>query len=113
MRTKSRIIGNGRLRWTPVLVAFLLFPAVPALGQTEFAFSGEFFGDYAYVFSSPVEQREGDNGFGYRRLYLTTDFTMSERFDGRGRLEMNQSSTNADRRPSPFVKDAWLRWSDV
>lgn len=87
--------------------------AGPAAAQTDFSFSGEMFGDYTYVFSDPVEAREGDNGFGYRRLYLTTDFNLSERFDGRGRLEMRQASTNEDGRPSPFVKDMWLRWNDV
>lgn len=99
-------------RVSSALLAIVLLAAGTAAAQTEFTFSGEFFGDYSYVLSSPVEAREGDNGFGYRRLYLTTDFRLSDRFDGRGRLEMNQSSTNEDNRPSPFVKDAWLRWND-
>lgn len=109
---KRNTVRSAGRRTVSLLILFAL-AAGPALAQSDISFSGQLFGDYTYVFSDPDEAREGDNGFGYRRLYLTTDFRLSKRFDGRGRLEMNQSSTNDDGRPSPFVKDMWLRWNDV
>lgn len=113
-----RISGRrgGVARSLVLLSLALVFAVRPATGQatdrSQISFGGLFFGDYAYVFSSPNEQLEGDNGFEYRRLYLTADVMLSERFDGRFRLEARQSSTNEDGRPSPFVQDAWVRWND-
>jgi len=92
----DRIRFVGRL--TASFAMAVVLSAGSASAQTQFTFSGQMFGDYSYVFSHPNEALEGDNGFGYRRLYLTTDFRLSERFDGRGRLEANQSSTNDDGR---------------
>ena len=47
------------------------------------------------------------HGFTYRRLYLTTDAALSERFKARFRLEA--SGTNAvGSKPAPFVKDLWI-----
>ena len=50
------------------------------------------------------------HGFTYRRLYLTTDAVLSERFKARFRLEA--SGTNAvGSKPAPFVKDLWVDWN--
>ena len=73
--------------------------------QEKIKLSGLAFADYEYLLASPVEGEEGQNGFGYRRLYLTTDFTLSEAFSGRARLEANDAD------PHPFVKDLYLKWS--
>jgi hypothetical protein len=74
--------------------------------------SGLAYLDYSYTLSSPVGDEEGENGFGYRRLYLTTDFTISDEFSARARLEGSDSSTNSDGKPAPFVKDLYLRWKN-
>lgn len=57
-----------------------------------------------------VAVNEALHGFSYRRLYLTTDATISENFKARLRLEANDQNTPG-RRPTPFVKDLWVDWN--
>lgn len=71
--------------------------------------SGTVFADYAYTASSPGGTNDGDNGFGYRRAYLTFDYSLSERIDARLRFETKDSRTTDDGLPAPFIKDLWLR----
>ncbi len=94
-------------------LAILAFSfASPTSAQERVRISGLAYMDYDYTLSSPTEAEEGDNGFGYRRLYLTTDFTISDDFSARARLEGSDSSTNDDGKPAPFVKDLYLRWKN-
>ncbi|MBT8400979.1 MAG: hypothetical protein KJO98_10930 [Rhodothermia bacterium] len=101
---------NRLLRFSCTLV--LCSTALPSLAQTTVSVSGLAYIDYEYVIASPFDDDEGQNGFGYRRLYLTSDFGISEDFSARARLEANDGSTTAQGKPSPFVKDLYLRWSD-
>ena len=73
--------------------------------------SGYVFGD-AYHFSSDDEDVDGENGFWFRRMYLTIDSELSESLSARLRFEVNSpgdftTSTNLE----PYVKSAYLRWS--
>ncbi|MDX1546846.1 MAG: hypothetical protein R3247_07660, partial [Rhodothermales bacterium] len=98
------------------LVIFLVLSlccTYAAKAQPAVEVSGLGYLDYAYLLASPDDAEEGENGFGYRRLYLTTDFEISDRFDGRIRLEVRDNSTTEQGRPAPFVKDAFLRWRDL
>src|SRR4029453_14193884 len=60
-------------------------------------FSGLMFGDYYWYYRWHQDQIsdtnptsvEGQNGFWFRRLYLTYDYDYSEKFTTRFRLEMN------------------------
>ncbi len=70
---------------------------------------GRAFLDYFYIVSSPIEADEGYHGFTYRRLYLTTDFSLSDDFRGRARLEANDGTTGP-KGPVPFIKDLFLTW---
>ena len=68
--------------------------------------------DYTYLINTPVADAEGWNTFDYRRIYLTTDFTLSDEFSGRVRLEAQGRVLTEQGRPAPFVKDAYLAWQD-
>ncbi len=92
-----------------VLLALVLV-AVPAQAQESIKISGQAYVDYQYVLTSPVEEEEGDNGFDYRRLYLTTDFTLSDRFSGRARLEAKAEGSGSD--GEPFIKDLYVKWKN-
>lgn len=70
---------------------------------------GRAYVDYFYNVSSPDADAEDLHGFTYRRLYLTADFTLSEDFTGRARLEANEGSVGAEG-PMPYVKDLSLTW---
>ncbi len=91
-----------------ILVMFL--DASVAVAQSGVSLSGRVFADYSYVIASPDKEAEGDNGFGYRRVYMTANYTISDRFSGRFRLEANDGSTNAQGKNAPFVKDLYLKW---
>lgn len=66
--------------------------------------------DYFYNLSAPDDasggEREDLHGFRYRRLYLTADYTLSEAFAGRMRLEANEGTGG-----QPVVKDLSLTWA--
>ncbi len=105
MKTMPRII-----HFVETLIVVTLFTVQVVSAQSKVSFSGKVFADYSYVIGSPNNNVEGDNGFGYRRVYLTTDYTISASFSGRFRLEANDGSTNAQGKNSPFVKDLYLKW---
>jgi hypothetical protein len=81
-----------------------------ALGQSVDP-GGRMYLDYFYNVAGPDSAstpgvREGLHGFRYRRLYLTTDFTLSEAFSGRARLEADEGTNGR-----PVVKDLSLTWA--
>ena len=99
----------ARLAACAILVTCLALPQ-EASAQVSVDVGGTAYVDYFYTVSSPVEEREGYHGFTYRRLYLTTDYRLSEDFKGRARLEVN-AGTTVDDRPVPIVKDLYLTWN--
>ena len=73
--------------------------------------SGLAFGDYYWMARHNDEAVEGQNGFWFRRIYLTFDFGLSEEVDFRLRFEANSSGDlESGSKIEPFVKDAWVRW---
>lgn len=66
--------------------------------------------DYAYTVSSDDPDLEGANSFDYRRIYLTADVDLDDDVRMRVRLEALGRATTEAGRPSPFVKDVWVRW---
>ena len=92
---------------TPTVAPDSLVEATPPAVR----FSGLAYLDYAYMLASPDEEEEGANTFDYRRIYLTANYVLNDEFSGRVRLEMGTGSTTAQGRPSPFVKDAYIRWN--
>ena len=74
--------------------------------------SGLAYFDYRYVINSSNADEEGSNTFDYRRIYLTTDFTLSDEFSARVRLEAQGRAQTEQGRPAPFVKDAYVSWHD-
>jgi hypothetical protein len=104
-------------RATSILVtlwyAFALFSPSPTFAQDNIKISGLGYLDYEYVLSSPDGDEDGENGFDYRRLYLTTDYKISDSFSGRARLEASTSSTTEQGRPAPYVKDLYVKWKNA
>ena len=80
--------------------------ALPSMAQNAVRWSGLFYLDYEYLVSSEDEEEEGENGFDYRRMYLTADYSLSDEFSGRARLEAASGPGGS----SPFVKDLYLTW---
>lgn len=91
------------------LVALVHFGSTPIVRAQQVDVGGLGFIDYFYTLSSPVEDEDELHGFTYRRLFLTADFTLSESFFGRARIEANEETLGSSG-PVPFVKDLWLAW---
>lgn len=102
MLSSHRVLG--------FLTMFFVFTGGPAAFGQEVDLGGRAYLDYYYTLSTPDEARDGLHGFTYRRLYLTADFTLSDDFEGRARLEANEGTTGADG-PVPYVKDLSLTWT--
>jgi hypothetical protein len=81
--------------------------------------SGLMFGDYYWYYKWHQDQIsstnptsvEGQQGFWFRRIYFTYDWTYSEKLTTRFRLEMNSNGQFAGADINPYVKDAYLRWA--
>lgn len=78
-------------------------------------FSGLMFGDAFYNIQQRDTSKKDINGFQFRRIYITTDYTISENFDSRFRLEADQSanSNTAGGKIGVMVKDAYLKWKNI
>jgi hypothetical protein len=76
-------------------------------------FSGLVFGDYYWIANHHQSDLENQNGFWFRRVYLTYDHTFSDAFSSRLRLEMNSAGDfESDPEMVPDVKDAYLKWQN-
>jgi len=74
-------------------------------------FSGYMFGDYYYILKNHDSDLKDQRGFWFRRIYLTYDNEMSDRFSTRLRLEMsNEGDFTTGLAMFPFVKDAYLKY---
>jgi len=94
------------------LVLMVLIFALPLRAQTGVEFSGLLYGDYFAILNNHIEELEGENAFQFRRIYLTFEQDLSDKFDYRIRMEFRNSGdfTTKDKM-EPFIKDAYLRWS--
>jgi hypothetical protein len=94
-----------------LLIPFILIGAINAQPK----FSGLAYADYFYNVAVSDSSKANLNGFQFRRIYLTADYTISEKFDSRFRFESDQSvnSNTGGGKLGVMVKDAWLRWKNI
>ena len=110
---------------TIIIASMVLFSSQFLLAQENSGgkISGYMFGDYFYnaardtgisSLSNVVNGGKKDlNGFQFRRIYFTYDYTISEKFSSRFRLEADQTANTSDGKVGVFVKDAYLKWKDI
>ncbi|MBI4552827.1 MAG: hypothetical protein HY710_11240 [Candidatus Latescibacteria bacterium] len=91
----------------------LIVAARPADAQQEGKISGYMFGDYYYVAADHVPAFEKQNGFWFRRVYVTYDKGLSPEFTTRFRIEMNSPGDfgATSIKLTPIVKDAYVKWT--
>ena len=95
------------------LIVFLSLSALS--GQEKETSGGKFSGlaylDYLDIIYHHNPDIEGQNGFYFRRIYLTYDYKFDKNFSSRIRLEMNNEGNYiSENAMVPFVKDAWLKY---
>jgi hypothetical protein len=90
-------------------------PPPPPPPAPPWRISGYIFGDYYYFAQHHLDGTspdwEGQHGFWIRRAYLTYDHNLSPKITTRLRLEMNSNGKLAGGNLTPYVKDAYLRWT--
>jgi hypothetical protein len=83
----------------------------PAPAPPPWRISGLVFGDYYWFAKNHSSQWQDQNGLWLRRAYFTFDYTFSPAITTRLRLEMNSNGKLAGGSLTPYVKDAYLRWT--
>ena len=94
-----------RVSWG--IVAALSFTHSGRAEGAEGKIKGVAFGDYYYV-ASGTDKNE--NGFRFRRIYLTYDLKWNDRWSGRVRYEANDAGFGGEERMRPYVKHGYLRY---
>ena len=111
------------MKRTPIYLLVFCF-LLPAGSHAQGTFSGQAFGDYYYnIQRDPsfgfLPNAGAESGgktfqaFQFRRIYLTYDNTISEKFASRFRLEADQGAKTIDGKISVLVKDAYLQWKEI
>lgn len=95
------------------LSVFIIFTSLSNAQQNNPKFSGLMFGDYFYNAANHDSSQKDLNGFQFRRIYITTDYTISDNFSSRFRLEADQGEITNNGKITTMVKDAWLKWKDI
>ena len=73
--------------------------------------SGLVFGDYYYFPSNHLPAWENQHGLWIRRAYFTYDHTFTPKVTTRFRLELNSNGKLQGGSITPFLKDAYVRWT--
>ena len=86
-------------------------PPAPPPPAPPFKFSGLMFGDFYYFGQDHDPKWQGQQGVWFRRIYFTLDYNFTPKLTTRFRLEMNSNGKLAGGALTPYVKDAYLRWT--
>ena len=73
-------------------------------------FSGLVFADLFYNADAINPADKDINGFNFKRIYITTDYTIDDKFSTRFRIE---SALSNGSNIGVFIKDAWLKWRNI
>lgn len=98
-----------------------LFCLINLFAQDGGKISGLVYADYFYNVARdtgfvPDRVLSGEKdfqGFSFRRIYLTYDYKISEKFDTRVRLEGHDGANLPNGNFSVLLKDVWLRWKNI
>ena len=117
------------LPWLPAALLAASLSSTSAVAQTapepgepkfpSSKISGLMFGDYYWFAQSHRDEVSSTDptpirdlqGLWFRRLYLTYDYSYSERLTTRFRLEANSNGDFTGGDIVPYVKDAYLKWT--
>ncbi|KAA3618320.1 MAG: hypothetical protein D8M58_20685 [Calditrichaeota bacterium] len=104
------MIQKNTVRFISLIVLF--FAAGLNAGDLEgFKISGKSYFDYTHDISKDGPRANGqDNGFMFRRAYLTINKTINDDFSVRFRTDADRK---ADDKLRPFVKHLYLKWKDL
>ena len=79
--------------------------------ESPYKLSGLVFGDYYYFGQAHDPAWEGEDGFWFRRIYFTFDYSFTPQVTTRLQIEMNSNGKLEGGLLTPYVKDASLSWT--
>ncbi len=94
-------------------VGIVLFFCANVKGQTTTVIKGLVFADYYYNFGNHSDAEKNRNAFSIRRVYLTIESTITPDIKMRFRLESAHGDYGSTSKINPFVKHAYLEWSQL
>ncbi len=97
-----------------LFLALMMFAGLANAQSKGPTFSGLMFGDYYYVLQNHDQTQKDLAAFEFRRIYLTTDYSISDGVWARFRLESDPTASNlGNGKLSTMVKDAFLDIKNV
>ncbi len=103
----KKSFAKNRIIYALAVIAISFFVSE---AQAEVNWQGYMFGDLYYVADHHNPDIKNANGFWFRRIYSTWNFTLSDSIKGRLRLEMADIGDFSSKlKMTPFVKDAYLQ----
>jgi hypothetical protein len=91
----------------------LFFFGAQVTAQVTSKIDGVFFGDYYYNLQNHAEDQKYVNAFSIRRIYFTFENNLTENIKTRFRLESEHGEFGSSTKINPFVKHAYLEWSNL
>ncbi len=96
-----------------LLFAVLLMGSSISNAQTESKIDGLVYWDYYYNFKNSVPAEQDRNAFQFRRIYFTFENNITADLKVRFRLESEHGTYGSTSKINPFVKHAYLEWSNL
>ena len=100
-----------RFVMTASLTFLLIISTISFAGVSKI--KGYMFGDYLYNVANHEASEENFNGFQFRRIYFTFENDLDPDVKVRLRLDAETEKTTSRSLISPFVKDAYLEWTNL
>lgn len=106
--------GTGLLGWAKItLLAALLIIQNSVVAETTSKIGGTGYADYYNYLQHNNADQKGQNAFQYRRIYFTYENNLRSDIKIRFRLESKHEGYGTKAEINPFVKHAFLEWSDL
>lgn len=97
-----------------IRVLTMLVVVCTAGGHTQTSqIKGKVFGDYFYNLRNHSQANEDLNSFAIRRIYFTFESQLTDNIKMRFRLDSKHGDFGEEEKLHPFVKNAYLEWSNV
>ncbi len=101
------------MRIRELWVFFLIFLPAILSAQIESKIDGLVYSDYYYQFKNSVAAEQDRNAFQFRRIYFTFENNVTQNIKVRFRLESEHASYGSATKINPFVKHAYLEWTNL
>lgn len=100
-------------RIPPVFIVLAVFQAVSIQAQSATKIQGVVFADYYYNVRNSRSALADENAFTFRRIYFTFENNLTENIKTRIRFESAHNAFGSDSKINPFIKHAYLEWSNL